>query len=600
MQSQEQAPTQSQLSTQSGTDVVSGAPTCDVDAVGNQARLEDAGLESAPPQDSGLAATLATDAALVLGCLPLSIALPMALPFLALASVRAWVDGLNPADIGRDLGAAANDTLEALWPQGAGFVVDGKLGGELDLGGDYEASMQLIRCGKNSLQGTHEGAVDVGIEGGAAGIASTDAFGQASNGAIAKGGVGITLGVHGDLETSFDLGGLLASGAMVLTDSLSTALLSAGPVGMAVAGLGEQTAAMPWKTGFDASLHAKIEATGSVSLGALDEPTRSSLLEQYPELVDVLSSLQALGHVAGELAVGVSVEGGAYALHASGGLDIAGKLLSAIPALAGVPGLSDLASAAGKFTDSGVVELHLGIHPDGEGGLVPTDEAWIRRTMESTAQSDQTGATATVTDAATLSLPDFLATMSAVDGETLGSLLDGGLAAFSRDIDIPLDPTSLDHEFPNWSSWITDKLGLSPGVQTQAELSIQGHIVASGAAMASLGKAGITPPLGATGLGVIEAIGRSLVALSAGGEVAETWLAPWTDQLRTASSQVTVEQAHAVGTLRAGVGGGGQAAIPGVEADAEARTSAGMAVDHPLTDEETQALSQVARSRRAA
>lgn len=594
MYSQQQASSSSQqcqsdsYSYSEGQDLVSGASVCEQDLSGNQAQVADAGLQEASTDDGSFESALALMGTLVLDCMPTWLAVCTASRFVHIPEVAAWVDELDVAEVGKALGETANEYLAALWPEGTGFELDGALGGDISLGGDIEGTIRLVRTAADTVEGTYDGGAEVGLMGAGAGVMLKDAFGEDIAGAMAAGGLSLTCTADGDLETRFDLGALLASSALVMVQSLSVALTGAGPPAGIGSDLLERIDGDPWTVDYEAAFGGKVSGTAAVALDDATAPLLDSIVRELGDVAVLGPLLAALAQVSASGTCGLQTSDAGLGIHGVGGLSLLASLSSQLPILNSIPGLPDLTALAGQWEDSGELEFFLPLDL-GTGTLTTsTASAWIRRSTTMTSDG------AEVTDAVTMSLQSFAATFGQADADGLATVLADDSTAMSRDLNLPLDDDALDHQFPDWSTCVAERLGLTPGLQLRTELAIEGSVLAGPQALGQLVGAGIAAPEGWSGAAAVDAIGRSLIALRSGGSIVETWLAPWQEQLEAAAEDVQIERARAVGTLRAGVGGAASVKL-GPSGSAEARANGGLVIDCPLNEQETQQMSLALR-----
>lgn len=579
------------------TDIISQAPVCEQDA-GNQAAVQDAGMDTAAPaQDDGsLRSALEAAGTVILDAMPLSIALGVARQFIDTDGVRDWVDQLDTRQVGAELDTQANSILEQLWPVGTGLTSQAALGGKIGLGPDVEGTLSLLRSDRDALTGTYENKAEFSLGSLAVGAGQKDAFGDQTATAMAQAGLAATGQVKGELSTTFSLGALLAAGAIELIDLLSAGMVSPTLSVALTRAIAPEFAQDPWKTTWDLSLGGTAKATAGAQL---DTGAAQAMLDANPEIAALLPTLAGLAELEAAWQVGLRFEEGGMGLAGKCGVKDLANLTTTAPWLLELTGLGDLVEQSQRSGAGYEVEFFFGLS-FGEGGVLPVDAvSSIKRVSSETATNPQTGASATVKDQTTTSIPAFVASLGQADGESLADLLANGGASFTRQIEIPVDPSALSAVFPDWIEWAARSVHLDH-VPTKASMALKGSIQAGQGLFASLAGVGFQPPAGWSGAAALDAIGQSLVSLRAGGGVAAAWLEPYRSDLAHAASGIELQAPRAVGSLLAGGGLGASAAVGPVSGSAEARASGGVLFDLPLAGEQAERVTNALREQRAA
>lgn len=547
----QRSPTQEQSQT--------AAPAVEQPA-GNQQAAQDAGLATDQPDtDTSL---LGPFAEMMLSAMPLSVALPLALPFLANPAVRRWLLSLAPDAVGRLLQSdpgLSHALLEKVWPVGIGFQV--AAGDDLALKG-AKGNPAFSRSAVHAAPGSVEESLSVSLvvgRGKGGGLDATDSLG---GGAASEAKAGATLGldVEGHSYAPFpdQWWDLLGKTPLdVLLDIASG--VRAPPTLATGAAPGEA-----WR--FSAATSMGAEAGAAMSaLGVSDWPA------WLVPLVDQLAPEEAAGHagsaeVQAALGAGVVVRnvaevssaGASCALEAQGTLTALarGGMPTLLPS-SDAQALHEVAQVAGGGTLEATVALRAQAGPAGlsltVGGVEVTRTA-LQGAVEQASTKAFPGLGALA--AYTRSLSDVGPEPGA--GEVpLQEVLDAGVAVDrTLSTTVTLDPAALPSVAPGVWSEILSLVGPEAprsGVvlAESAELSLAGTARITQAHLEQAAAAGVVAP-GPTAGTAVDATADALLAL-ASGEDAPSWAARWDSALRGIATDLWT---HSQVTGWAGVGAG--------------------------------------------
>ncbi len=608
---QTQTQTQTQTSTQGP---VPAGHTAHGHAGGNQQALDEAGLVSRETEtDTSL---LGPYAELILSAMPLSLALPMALPFIANPRVRDWMVGLAPEAVAKVVGgdeSLSRTLLEQVWPAGIGFEIAGFADLGLNVGTGIEGARRAVNTDGTILDEQLDARFAAKLDSGAGGGA-TDAFG---NGVEAGADAALATVVEVNARTytpmPADWWNLLdKSPADVILDYLSGVH---GPAQLKTGVAPGEDFALQVTTSGGAEVSAGASAiSANVLPGWLGKALQPYLgNSRAPELALDLSRLQPELQVqlgaAGKLKLvervspdgldcGVELEGTVSGMVAGGlGTLLSGEENRALQEVACLGG-------GGAWT----VTVHAGLHVD--AGMFD-GQSLLENVELSVGGVDlaETTAWGTAQQTNTRSHPNFtalwrtqaaLAEVTDRDGNpevtSLGDVLSSGATlSKARDTQVALDPAQLAGVAPGIWGTILSQLGLDRtqvgATATDAELALVGTVEVDHEALEAAADAGVVAP-GPTAGNALEETADALLA-AATGAVLPAWATPWADALEAQGPGLWT-QSQVKGW--AGVGAGGSVSLgKGVKGNGSAGASAKVLVEIPTTPEQHRQLAEAAR-----
>ncbi len=579
-----------------GQDILSGKGTCEPELAapqpgGNQAALEEAGLNPAWDEDGGLAECLEDFAPVVLGAMPFPLAIRTAIPFLHLGGVRAWVDQFTLAEVAAGVRGVVADLIDTLWPVGVGFQFDANLAGALGLGVGVEGQTHMKRTGGDEATPSFSSSLSVSETIGGD-LTVPMGLGKVDTGV----GLTIQVGADGSCKTAFDIVDMLAA----------SLLTSASPLSMLLAGgaarldpTGNIAALLPWEPGaWETALRLKAttEAKGGLQLD-LGQMVESPL---YGPVAAALGAARgekgetalagAKGLASAAAGAGLTLELGTKGALVEGALTTKamGSLEAQIPTLATVAGWTQVKQAllSGSYGDA--LKLRLGFQVGEETAALLSAEVIV----EQTRSTDIAGAT--TTDRMSMSFADFHAwdTRVAVSpAAALANALRKSSLSLSREIAVPVDHGALESAIPGWLDALTGARDAKSkaAIQGSFKASLKGKLVLPEGLMASLAERGIAPP---DGLGVPEAlmaIGQALLSLRADGALTTPWLQAHEPELATAARRVHLDKPMLVGSCALGLEGtqeptAGKDDAPATGGKVKAGVGGAITFDRPLDE----------------
>ena len=605
--------TQTQTQTAAQEQAQTSAPEHE-QAGGNQQALDEAGLASEETEtDTSL---LGPYAELILSAMPLAVALPMALPFVANPLVREWILGLAPEAIAKVLEgdeSLSRTLLEHVWPAGIGFEIAGFADLGLNVGAGIEGARRAVNTDgtvlDEQLDARFSAKLDTGVGGGA-----TDAFG---NGAQAGADAALAVAVEVNARTYSPMPAhwwtLLDKTPLdVLVDYLSGVR---GPAQLETGVAPGEAFELQVTTSGGAEVSAGAAAINNSALpdwlGSALQPylgdsgapgTGLDLSRLQPELEAQLGAAGKLKTVErvspSGLDWGVQLEGTVSGMVA-GGL---GTMLSADENAA----LQEVARLGGGGGWTATVHAGLQVDAGLLDGQSLLDNVELAVGGVDLAESTAWGA---VEQTNTRSYPNFTAlwstqtaldAMSDRDGAPEATSLDevlasGATLSKTRATQVALDPAQLADVAPGIWGTVLSQLGLDRthvGVtSTDAELALEGTVEVDHAALQAAADAGVVAP-GPTAGNALEETAEALLA-AATGDVVPGWATPWADALEAQGPGLWT-QSQVKGW--AGVGAGGSVSLgEGVKGNGSAGATAKVLVEIPTTPDQHRQLAEAAR-----
>lgn len=565
---------------------------------GNQAALEDAGLAGRASDSGGMKGALEMAAGVVLDAMPLSLAVPLAAQFVDIEAVQGWLDEQSLPEVAAAIQGRFASLVDALWPVGAGLQGEMALGGGLVGDADVLANVELLRVGPAQARYRYQAALEVGAGPGAS-AEYGDAFGETGLDIGASSEASLNVQVDGGVTADFDLCQLLAERLVRSTGSLSAILRGLGQL-LHTDDLFDRTVPVElWSPDCNVRVGAEAEAKAGAQvdierlpMGTLRSLAGAALGVEGQDATP--PEFAAVARLAVSLGASLEVGTAGAALRVAATTENVAALDASLPALRGLPAWAQIEASLGDAEAQEGAELRIQLLPSADGAR----PVGVFLSSSSTRELD--GAEGTQTDTLTTVLGE-----GASERELYAMTPDQKLARFlsmpglrmERKTELEVDDEELERCFPGWLGRLVDpgtQGALSAGVPAMdVQVSLVGSLIADGAVFSALAQARIALPVGLHEREAAQEIGRSLFALSAGGEVTASWLAPHRAALLAAARQVTMTGARLKG--RARVGGGCKAATDlGAGAEVEARMAAGVIVDRELNAEEAARLRQAA------
>ncbi len=544
-------------------------------ATSNQALLEDAGIAQQEGEGDSMLG-------MVLECLPLEAAVPMAAAHIEDAGVQAWARQQDLISVAKVAARWRPDLLQAQWPAGVGLSMHGTLGAELGLGGDVDTTFQVLRQDDGSFAVTSrsEFGVDLGKDTAGLSLLVSGVDPELVNGVAATLGVGVGVNFDGTaMLTGTEL--LLAGLGTLAAPMLVTPFLSGAVVLDFVDDAGwlniRDHVALP---DMETEVRAFSELEGQTRAGLSDVAPLPGVLGAVSDTVGVLiESLRALADLKGSRHVEVIGGSGAFALHiedsTSGMLDLPGCEL-----LANVLDSSLMAAAAERFGAHTKVSLYLPVYLGDEASGLQTEPDGASLTVELGAAHGETAET----DSLCLPLRELAGFLGGG-----GSGLAGGLAEMlnsvelSRAVELPADPSMVDNVMATFLGTLTDAYGGASVVGGIDTLRLTGKLTAQGETMSYLAQAGIQAPPELGAASALRDIHDALCGAAANTGAMADWLRPWAGVITDAAQTMTLEAPRLKGELL--VGAGGSASVSMVEgASGKLRGTIGLVIDQPADE----------------
>ena len=525
------------------TDHTQAGPSLDSNA---QSR-EEAGLigGGADVSEMGLGGSFA---GMVLDCMPLIAAVPLARKFKDNVAVQEWASQYSLLDVADSLGSAANHLLKDFWPVGLGFDVEGQVAGAVIVGGDMTGTISALRTETNSLEVSVDGKAGVGIKGCGAGVALTNAFGEEVASAMAKAQVGVESRYIAENTMDFDLVSVLkAYGGLCgqsLVDTLGATTFN--PVSSLM--LDAVDAQIPKDAAWDMTHELSVSGSAGLNVSSISDDYQTGMISDCTglgELADYAQQILPLIDLAAEASLTFRQQSdGTTTVEREGSLSVLSDLFSKTPYLAELVS-PEVVSALAEGTGGGVAgRMSLVMHR--EPGTVDIDfdaeksGIALIGNAESGGQSVETEAFFSFN-----SLADSADGM--LEGGMAGAVLLGDITKTAR---IELDPQVAEQHCPQLVQQILGLTGELLDAETQ--LALEGTMTLKANAM-----------IGLFGTQVMESIANPDHCMQyamdlAGGLRREmpSELSQHADLVQQLAASVEFSEARIVGHMHQGVGGG--------------------------------------------
>ncbi|RME24233.1 MAG: hypothetical protein D6798_11695 [Deltaproteobacteria bacterium] len=567
-------PTTQQSTTQQSSGLQTMAAGADSQqATSNQALLEDAGLTSQEGEGDSMLG-------MVLECLPLEAAVPMAASHIEDPGVMAWARRQDLVSVAKVAARWRPDLLEAQWPAGIGICTHGTLGGSLGLGGDIEASTRVLRQedGSFAVTTSSEFKVDVGDDTGVS-LMVSGVDPELFSGFAATAGVGVGV----DFE-----GNAVLSGTELLLAGLANFAMP-GVAAMFLAGarilhladdagwlhLGEAIDLPDMQT----EVRAFAEAEAREAAGLQPAATIPGVLAAVSDTLRVLArTWEGLADLKQNARVEVIAGSGPVALQVEGTAN--GLLeLATCELLAHVLDSSLMAAAAERFGADAHASLYLPIVQGSDTADLQPDPDGASITFEIGASHGETA----VSDSLCVPLHELVGILRGDTGvgEGLAAMLNG--VELSRAVELPADPSLVDNVVADELGKAIEAMGGAGVIGGIDTLRLVGRLTARGDTMRDLAQAGIQAPPELGPVQALRDIHDALCAAATGTDGVADWLQPWGGAIAAAARSMTLEAPRIQGELRVGVGGSLSASMV-KGASGKARGTVGLVVDQPADE----------------
>ena len=609
---------QSQSETQTQTqDTTARQPAEEqVQAGGNQAAVEEAGLDGGGSDDYSLSGPFA---GLLLDVMPLAAALSAAAEFISNPAVQEWIRAVSDEAlmaVALEDGDLVGFLLDAIVPAGTGVELTGEMALGLFLGADFSNTVQMLRTEDNTLHLECHPAIKVGVSGGEGGKV-VDAFGNGVE-ATAGGEAYAAIQADGALDVVPSAAGLLkvlgaSASDIIIHKATGERMAATGPdaaapllegvepdwaVGLDVGAKGEARAQVPSVRELPGPLAGPAQAVLDLAGLAFDASAVAEvtgLVHGTVQIQDECTATFAAEGTTGALAEASAsfsmVLGGEQiaALDAMAGFDcgLAAKLELSFDATQISQGLAEVTSTALELTVSGGV----GAAATTEGADLETETSSTTMRFDSIFDARDTlfGQVNTLDGNGCEAIPGTEA------AKPLTELLveAGGGPAITETHTVTLDPSRFAGEIGRWA----DLLGVddiaegqrSGGISTDSELLLSGEIA-------------VTPDdyarAAATGIEIQGDAGRfvawrdlaTAIHAARGAGTTPAWLAPWAAELEGEfGADAPMTNVRLKGFV--GVGAGGEAAGAMVaEVEGKVAGTARYIVDKAATEDDLQRL----------
>lgn len=519
-------------------------------------------------------------AGMVLDCLPMVAAVPLAKKFASNPAVKAWAETRTLDEVIQSLQGASNRLLAELWPVGVGVFVQGRLAGQMVGGVDSVASVSAVRTHTHSMELNAEGSGRVCVSGGPLGLAMFDRFGEVS-GAMAKAGLKAGVGFDAHTVTEFDAVELLSaaghlgkdlnlflSGGLNLYESLGSQALDLPPV--------PQFLGPKWRV--DHRLFFDAEASADLA------PFDAELEEAFLGLSGLLDGALPDAESWAPIVRMAAQTGLVLTIGNDGRCTVEGRCsaeaMALIPTVLAESGRECSAGSVATLSDSmgGAAESSIRFVFDrSKGTAAPILDASVSGITQ-VATGKVSGVE--ISDSIFTSLDSLSGLMDAPNGDSYVGLLCG----ISRTVAIDLNEASADEHCPEL---IRQVVGFADAVvPSRMDLRLVGTASFSADALAALTES--APELGRNALMNIAGLAMDRAAGAAGTSV-------YGGLVNAAASEVVFSDARVVGTVFTGQGGGVEGAMGGAKAKAVAHTQQGFILDRPISTAEAERVREALR-----
>jgi hypothetical protein len=521
-------------------------------------------------------------AGMVLDCMPMIAAFPMAQRFASNPAVLEWAAQYTVEDLVSAVGGASTALLKQLWPVGIGFDAEGQVAGRFAGGVDVMAQTSAIRTGPNRLDVGIGYQASVGVEGVGAGVEMTDAFGEKAAGVMAKAGIKVAASVQANQTTEFDAMEVLRASKNLAEQSVSDILVHPlAPMQFLLPD--EWIGRIDYMCIDDWKIVREIVLSGGASAteGQLDPSKHSGLVGDLmafdPLGVRAENIMPFLdGSICSELAV--RFEGNDRML-----MEGALKTVGSVEGIANLPGMAEVLSPESLSVLSEIVA------GGAEAGIVLSLDLTVPNWKESIDMELSGIQTVTNTDLEGVSIEDSVfISMASLSTELRSSAPDGSTEVvvcptLARTVHIDLDPSQADAHCPELLQQV---LGITGTLyDSQTVLQLTGTMELGSDVANPLIAQMFSGPNRLTGVSIAEIFDAAMARASGTVDVWPGWAQGWEVVLEQLVGVIAFSGARIVGHVHQGAGGGFEVSLA-ASAEAVARMEGGIVVDRPVSGED--------------
>lgn len=520
--------------------------------------------------DMGLNGTFAD---MILACLPLGVAWPLAQRFADNPAVQRWASLHTIGELVESIRSTAHGALQAMWPIGVGVSMKGHAAGQLVGGLDGIVAGSMVRTSVDALALRIEGKGAIDLEGGAIGLEVHDRFGSV-HGASVGAGLCAGVGYRADAVGAFDPVEVLRLAGHLAKD-LNGLLGLAGDAHQMLQRTGVPVPELPDFLGPEWAVEHELFLRGrtGVRWAPLAEDAATRLCSAHGFADDLLTRLEAILPF-----LNVQGEGGVAVTVSNGGTTRMEAAVSAESLAAVIRALPEVGNRMAPAIAAGLVE-HIG-----SGAAVTLEVLW-RNSGSSNAplidgkQSGLRWVATEVADGIEVSHEEFCS-LDSMDS-SVARENDGGEAEWFADhtktIRVALDPERIPEQCPDVLQRLIDLTGSV--IPTTASV----HLIGTAALAATdLRRAWLES--GAHGALRSGDVARQAIDCAA-GRGGESLRNP---VVIAAAQSVRFSEARLIGGIRAGQGGGVDAALMGVSGKAVVRSEQGLTMDVRASNEDAE------------
>jgi len=553
-------------------DQAQAGPTLD----SNAQHTEEAGLTGGGADVSEMSLG-GSFAGMVLDCMPLIAAVPLARKFIDNVAVQEWASQYSLIEVADSLGSAANHVLNDFWPVGLGFDVEGQVAGAVIVGGNMTGTISALRTGTNSLEVSVDGEAGVGIKGCGAGVALTNAFGEEVAGAMAKAKVGVESHYLAKNTMDFDLISVLKAYGGLCGQSLVATLgaTTFNPVSSLM--LNAVDGQIPQDSAWDLTHELSVVGEAGLNVSAISDEYQAGMISDctgLSALADYAQQILPLIDMAAEASLTVRQESdGTTTIEREGSLSVLSDLFAKTPYLAELVSPEVVSALAGNAGGEVAGRMSLVMHAEPGTSDINFDGEKSGIALTGTAESDGQS----VETEAFFSFNSLQeSAMGMAEGGVAGSVL---LADITKTARIELDPQLAEQHCPQLVQQI---LGISgEWLDSETQLALEGSMTLKANVMTGL-----------FGTQVMESISNPDHCMQyamdlAGGLRRElpADLVQHADLVQQLAASVEFSEARIVGHMHQGVGGGASAKW-GAGVKATGRAEGGMMIDKAVEGSE--------------
>lgn len=538
--------------------------------VSNADRLGECDLDSAPTDEACLFDDFG---ALILDCVPMEIALPMAVGQIEKPGVQQWVLEQDGPRMVQAMARVLPEKLLAQWPVGTGVFVKGAGKVAALLGAGLDGEIELVHAAPGQLRAKAQARGTFGLETLGAALKVEGGGERALLEQSLGGSLAVEMGITGTCLASLDAGLLMTLGATLPPVAMLQILAGSRVVDLAAGAVGlDLPTVMPM---VDWSLEKRAALVSKVGLTSGQEAPDLSpvdLAQTMAELAPYLESLNQLYRG--------SFSGRVELLHSGNQLSL--NLCTTLAAVAelrtlniftGTMDIAALEQLAAELKHQGELSFSAGVKLV-EGRLLASPHG--RASLKLGSGYDD----ASKTDELHFFLdqiPAFLARLR--EGQGLEAMLAG--AGIDRTVELPAPRELVSQVVPELVTATADMAadnGLAAGWE---DFNLVGKLSLGPDVLGRLVGEGLRAPEGMSMLQAVDDVQSALCALVCGLKPEAAWLAPWELALRKAVAGVPLPAPRLVGKVAFGLGFGASVTGGGSVGGA-AKGSAGMVVDREV------------------